>query len=138
MEFAYIQYHWQHQPRWVRYQAPLSKWFELDAIPIMQTEGCDILFIPLHGHTRGHCGVAIGKPGNWLLHCGDAASPYYAGSDLHNHDQTVQKLNFLPGWLANQVLGDHIPKLRKLLEDHGDEITTISSHDTYSFQNNNA
>ncbi len=137
MDFGYIQYHWEHQPNWVRYQGPMTKWFDFDAIPIFQTPEYDFLFIPLHGHTRGHCGVAIGKPGNWLLHCGDAASPFYAGSDLHNHDASVHLLDFVPGWLADQLLGNHIQKLRALLAVHGNEISTISSHDIYTFQEYN-
>ena len=28
--------------------------------------------IPLPGHTRGHCGVAVRRSDDWLLHCGDA------------------------------------------------------------------
>ncbi len=28
--------------------------------------------VPLPGHTRGHCGVAVETSDGWLLHCGDA------------------------------------------------------------------
>ncbi|MCD6426342.1 MAG: MBL fold metallo-hydrolase [Anaerolineales bacterium] len=133
MEFAYIQYHWDHQPRWVRHKESMVDWFGLEAIPILETPEYDFLFIPLHGHTRGHCGVAIGKPGSWLLHCGDAASPFYRGADLHNRDKSVQKLNILPKSLANRILGDHMPRLRKILEEHGDEVKAISAHDIFSF-----
>ena len=138
MEFAYIQYHWDHKPHWIRHQESTTSWFGLDAIPILQTPEYDFLFIPLPGHTRGHCGVAIGKPGNWLLHCGDAASPYYHESDLHKRSQSVQKLNFLPTWLAEKVLGGHSRKLQELLDTHGDEIKAISSHDQFSFQEYNS
>ena len=138
MEFAYIQYHWDHQPHWVRHQEPLVSWFGLDAIPLIQTPEVDFFLIPLHGHTRGHCGVAIGKPGNWLLHCGDAASPYYNRSDLHNRDPSVQKLNFLPTWIANKILGGHTHKLKELLAAHGDQIAAVSAHDIYSFQEYNS
>ena len=36
-----------------------------------------IRLIPLHGHMRGHCGVAIETSKGWLLHCVDAAYPFY-------------------------------------------------------------
>ena len=32
----------------------------------------DVLLIPLPGHSRGHCGVAVRTCEGWLLHCGDA------------------------------------------------------------------
>jgi len=32
----------------------------------------DVLLIPLPGHSRGHCGVAVKTGEGWLLHCGDA------------------------------------------------------------------
>ena len=28
--------------------------------------------VPLPGHTRGHCGVAVRMSEGWLFHCGDA------------------------------------------------------------------
>ena len=137
MEFAYIQEHWQHGPKWVRHQAPDLEWFGFKAIPILYSPEADFLFIPLPGHTRGHCGVAIGKPGDWLLHCGDAASPFYSGSDLHNRDRSVQKMNFLPKSLARSVLGNHTPRLRKLLEEHGEQVQAVSAHDIFSFREYN-
>ena len=137
MEIAYIPQHWHHDPHWVRHEKPVIDWFGFNAIPILTTAEADFLFIPLPGHTRGHCGVAIGKPGNWLLHCGDAASPFYYGSDLHNRDKSIQKLNFLPKSLTNQLLGGNIPRLRKLLVDHGNEVRAVSAHDIISFREHN-
>jgi len=32
----------------------------------------EVVLVPLRGHTRGHCGVAVRRPeGGWLLHAGD-------------------------------------------------------------------
>ena len=138
MEFAYIEEHWKHGPNWVRHQEPITDWFGFEAIPILSTPEADFLFIPLPGHTRGHCGVAIGKPGNWLLHCGDAASPYHHGTDLHGHDQSTYKLGFLPDGFANRIMGGHIQKLRSLLASQGEEIKAISAHDIFSYRENNS
>ncbi len=138
MEFAYVKEHWAHGPHWVIHEGPLVDWYGLEAIPILETPEADFLLIPFPGHTRGHCGVAIGKPGNWLLHCGDAASPYHPGSDLHNRGRSAYYLKFLPDWLVNQILGDHMPRLRALLEQHKDEIKAISAHDIYSFREYNS
>jgi glyoxylase-like metal-dependent hydrolase (beta-lactamase superfamily II) len=39
----------------------------------------DLRMVPLHGHTRGHCGVAVRRPdGGWFLHAGD--SYFYTGT----------------------------------------------------------
>jgi len=138
MEVAYIPQHWQHDPRWARHGEPVIDWFGFKAVPILNTPEADFLFIPLPGHTRGHCGVAIGKPGNWLLHCGDAASTFYEGADLHNRGEEAHKLKFLPTWLAESIMGSSVEPLRSLLEEHGDEVKAISSHDIFSFREYNS
>ncbi len=133
MEFAYIQDHWVHQPKWVIHESTGADWFGFDAVRILETPEVDFYFLPLPGHTRGHCGVAIGKPGNWLLHCGDAASPFHGGADLHNRGSSAYVLSFFPNYLANRILGGHVPRLRTLLKEHGNEIKAVSAHDIFSF-----
>jgi glyoxylase-like metal-dependent hydrolase (beta-lactamase superfamily II) len=133
MEFAYVQYHWQHDPKWILHELNDHKWFGLDSIPIINTPEVDFLLIPLAGHTRGHSGVAIGKPGNWLLHCGDAVSPYHKDTYLKNRGESAHVLNFLGEKIAQFAVGDHVPRLRRLIEEYGDEIQTISAHDIFSF-----
>ena len=137
MEFAYVQKHWKHQPKWTVHSPSEEKWFDFDAISVLKTPEVDFFLIPLPGHTRGHCGVAIGKPGNWLLHCGDAASPYHSGADLHQRDPSVYGLRFFPDRLTNTLLGGHVERLRDLLAGHPDEIKAISAHDKLSFQEYN-
>jgi len=134
MEFAYIQKHWRHGPKWVRHQEPVVDWFGFEAVPIMETPEADFLFVPLPGHTRGHCGVVVGKPGNWLFHCGDAASPFHQGADLHNRGQASYVLNFIPSRLADRIMGGYNHQLRDLLKEHGDEVEAISAHDIFSFR----
>lgn len=139
MEFAYVQTHWAHRPQWVRHQEPPSRdWYGFAALPVLETPEADFYLIPLPGHTRGHCGVAVGKPGSWLLHCGDAASPYHHGSDLHGRGKEAYKLDFLPGGFADWVLGGHVSRLRALLQEHGSEIRAVSAHDIFSFREYNS
>lgn len=138
MEFAYIQEHWRHGPNWVRHKEPNLDWYGIKSIPILNTPEADFLFIPLPGHTRGHCGVAVGKPGNWLLHCGDAASPFHRGADLHDRGKASYVLDFIPSRLANRIMGGHHQKIMKLLRENGAEIKAISAHDIYSFREYNA
>ena len=133
MEFAYVQSHWSHGPDWVIHDLVGEEWFGFNSITVLQTPEADFHLLPLPGHTRGHCGVAIGKPGKWLLHCGDAASPYYSGADLHDRGPSAYVLNFIPISVAQSIMGPHTSNLRSLLKDHEDQIQAISSHDIYSF-----
>ena len=55
--------------------------------------------IPLTGHTRGHCGVAIRAGGGWLFHCADAL-PANVEFDI------------LPDWIYRLVIGPHVPRLK--------------------------
>lgn len=59
------------EPGWRLYDR-----FERDWLGLPATEldglGPDILLVPLPGHTRGHCGVAVRTGSGWLLHAGDA------------------------------------------------------------------
>lgn len=138
MEFAYVQQHWEHNPRWVIHTLAGDSWFDFDAIRVLETREADFFLLPLPGHTRGHCGVAIGKPGNWLLHCGDAASPYHPGADLHDRGESAYVLRFVPDRMANSILGGHVPRLRSFLKEHADQVKAVSAHDKYSFQEYNA
>jgi glyoxylase-like metal-dependent hydrolase (beta-lactamase superfamily II) len=77
---AYADAHWAHGPNWVVH-APAGdghrqgdSWFGWDCVPPIGRLADDLLFIPLPGHTLGHCGVAVRTPEGWLLHCGDAYS----------------------------------------------------------------
>ena len=138
MEFAYDQSHWAHDPNWILHEKNKSNWFGFDSIPVLRTPEADFLLIPLPGHTRGHCGVAIGKPGNWLIHCGDAASPYHKDTFLHHRGESAHKLNFISSGFASRVIGQYVPRLRNLLQEHGQEVRAISAHDKFSFLENTA
>jgi hypothetical protein len=138
MEFAYVQTHWAHDPKWVFHEKPIVDWFGFESIPVLKTPEVDFLLIPLPGHTRGHCGVAIGKPGKWLLHAGDAASPFHRDTDLHNRGESVHQMNFLSAGFTHRAIGNHVSQLRGLLRDHVDEVQAISSHDIFSYREFNS
>ena len=133
MEWAYEPAHWSHGPKWIRHDQSVEQWFGFDCIPIAEGLEPKVLLVPLAGHTRGHCGVAVETPEGWLLQCGDAASPFHREADLHHLDASLQHLNFLPNGFARSVIGRHVPRLRQLVQDHGNEVELISAHDMYSF-----
>jgi glyoxylase-like metal-dependent hydrolase (beta-lactamase superfamily II) len=133
MDIGYNAVQWSHGPKWVLHERPTEKWFGFDAIAIDPTLKPRILLVPLPGHTRGHCGVAVETEKGWMLQCGDAASPYHKEGDPHQLDASLHRLRILPDRFAKGVAGPHVPRLRQLLRDHGDEVEMISAHDMYSF-----
>jgi glyoxylase-like metal-dependent hydrolase (beta-lactamase superfamily II) len=133
MEQAYLRDQWAHEPKWVVHDRVNGAWFGFDRIEVMREQEYEILLIPLPGHTRGHCGVAIGSSQGWLLLCGDAASPFHPDSDLHDRGDAHYHLNSLPRGFVYHVIGSHVPRLRRLIAEHGDDVCVISSHDIFSF-----
>ncbi len=134
VERAYDSTHWSHRPQWVVHDRDFEDWYGFPSLRIWKGLKPEIRLVPLPGHTRGHCGVAIRSDSGWLLQCGDAASPLHPESDIHDLDPNKYTATVLPGWFVRRFLGTNAPKLRNLLRDHGDEIEAISSHDIYSFR----
>jgi len=128
--------HWAHKPDWVLYDQVNEEWFGFPCMRVMGRDNPRIYLVPLPGHTRGHCGVAIASEDGWLFNCGDAASPFHRDLDPHDYPADMQPLNIIPGWLSRRLIGRHVPKLRNLIAEHSDEINLFSSHDIYSFENN--
>ena len=54
------------------YAASGEKWNGLESRRLDLGISARIAFIPLFGHTLGHCGVAIETASGWLLHAGDS------------------------------------------------------------------
>ncbi|MBK5108151.1 MAG: MBL fold metallo-hydrolase [Anaerolineales bacterium] len=130
--------HWAHEPDWVLHDRAGEEWFGFPGMEVLEGKTDSILLIPLPGHTRGHCGAAIKSDDGWLFNCGDAASPFHRDVDPHGYPADKQPLKIIPGWLSRRLIGPHVPRLRKLIAEHGDEINLISSHDIYSFEKNTA
>ncbi|MGD2059067.1 MAG: MBL fold metallo-hydrolase [Anaerolineales bacterium] len=119
--------HWAHNPDWVIHDESKSDWYGFDAIEVLPGVKPRTLFLPLPGHSPGHCGVAIELDHGWLLHCGDATYPFY------QMDDPRQPFGDPPRWLVRWLLGPHTPRLRALYEERGDEISFICGHDPVSF-----
>lgn len=109
-EYAYVPRYIAHQPEFVLYDKIDSKWYDFNAIRLPFEP--EIFFIPLHGHSRGHCGVVIKTPDYWFFHAGDAGSIY--------NDE-------VPAWLIKFVLGPHDQRLRVFMKAHPD-VQVVNSH----------
>jgi glyoxylase-like metal-dependent hydrolase (beta-lactamase superfamily II) len=122
----YVSAHWQHGPRWQEHTEGGDSWMGFaSARPL----GDDVVLVPLHGHTQGHCGVAVRRPsGGWLLHAGDA---YFHAGDKE------QPRHCPPGLRAFQRLvaiddgarRHNLARLQELHRDRSDEVTVFCAHD---------
>lgn len=102
-------------------------WFGLPSVRPLG-RATDILLVALHGHTPGHCGVAIRRPdGAWLLHAGDsfysqrqiAASPAPPPSLLGKFEKKASNND-------DERLAS-LSALRRISAEHG--VTVFCSHD---------
>lgn len=125
----YLRAQWAHHPRWELHGSGGDDWFGFEGI---QALGDDVVLIPLRGHSRGHCGVAVRRPeGGWLLHAGD--SYFYNG-------EVTTPPSVSPGLLAFQKLmavdeasrRHNQARLRELRAGHS-EVTIFSAHDAAEF-----
>lgn len=125
-------HHIAHGPQWVTHRAEGDEWFGFEAVRIIPGLSAEIALIPLHGHTLGHCGVAVKVEGRWLLHAGDA---YFNRATLDGSAMPP-----LIGLFEKMVQRDarqrlhNQARLRSLIEQHGDEVDVFCAHDLAEFQ----
>ncbi len=132
----YITAQWAHGPRWVEHDVAGEEWLGFEAVKVLSD---DVLLIPLRGHTRGHCGVAVRRPsGGWFLHAGDTyfshgekETPPTCPTGLSLFQKIVQmdkKARY-----ANQ------DRVRSMHAEHGpdsgsdDLVTVFCAHDAVEF-----
>jgi glyoxylase-like metal-dependent hydrolase (beta-lactamase superfamily II) len=110
-DWAYVRRHIAHRPDLVLYDDAGDRWLDWAAIRLPFAP--EMWLVPLFGHTRGHCGIAIETGSGWLFHVGDAAPDELAAG--------------LPPWLVRLVLGSHAPRLRAFQARHP-EIRMTTGH----------
>jgi glyoxylase-like metal-dependent hydrolase (beta-lactamase superfamily II) len=108
-ELAYLPRYIAHRPEFILHDKVNSKWYDFDAIRLPFEP--EMYFIPLFGHSRGHCGVAINTSSGWFFHAGDAGAVYN---------------NETPAWLIRLVLGPHDQRLRAFMKAHPEVLVTNS------------
>ena len=65
-DLAYVRRHIAHQPEFMLYDNTGGSWFDFPAIRLRLEP--EMWLVPLFGHTRGHCGVAVQTESGWLFH----------------------------------------------------------------------
>ncbi len=127
----YLPAQWAHSPRWVKYDSGVGEsWFGLDHVQSIEGLEDQILLVPLTGHTRGHCGVAVKSDDGWLLHCGDA---YFAHQALTNPAEIPLGLKLFEELLQTdrRARVKNLKQLQILQKNHGHEIQLFCAHDPY-------
>ena len=125
--------HFRHDPHWVFHDSEQETWFGFESIKVFKDCAPEIRLIMLPGHTHGHCGVAVATENGWLLHCGDAASPFHKYTDVYERDPKMNPFPYMPKWFTRWIIGGHVDSLRVLQKKCEGQITFISGHDIYSY-----
>jgi len=132
----YVAAQWAHGPDWVEHRVDGDRWLGFEAVRALDD---DVLLVPLRGHTRGHCGVAVRRPaGGWFLHAGDAYSnagekqtPPSCPPGLRLFQSAVQ--------LDRSARAANQERLRALHAEHGpvagsaEPVTMFSAHDATEY-----
>lgn len=100
-------------------------WFGFESVSVVAD---DVLMVPLHGHSRGHAGVAVRDGARWVLHAGDA---YFAAGEQETPPSCPRRLRAVQRIIAqdNDARVANADRLRSLAADHGDEVTVFCAHD---------
>lgn len=132
----YIPAQWAHNPNWLPRSLGGDTWLGFESVRVVSD---DVLLIPMRGHTRGHCAVAVRRPsGGWFLHAGDA---YFDAGEKEKpptclpglrHFQTLMQMD-AKARVTNQE------RLRTLYAEHGpssgsaEPVTMFCAHSEAEF-----
>jgi glyoxylase-like metal-dependent hydrolase (beta-lactamase superfamily II) len=115
-----------HGPKWKPHEVAGDRWLGFDRVRVI---GEDVALVPLIGHTRGHCAVAVKDERGWLLHAGDA---YFFHGEVDPVAPRSTPLLALFQRLAavdDVVRRQNQVRLRSLVRDHGAEVRVFCAHD---------
>lgn len=119
----------QHNPVIRTYGNSIQQWFGFEARKVDTSLNTEIYFIPLFGHTLGHCGVALKVDEQWIFYVADA---YYLREELNDPEHPV---NALAEARAddNEMRIASLNKIRALTELYP-EISVFGYHDIQEFK----
>jgi glyoxylase-like metal-dependent hydrolase (beta-lactamase superfamily II) len=122
----YRRVHFSHGPRWDLRSEEGEDWFGFRGVRAIDRFE-ELLLIPLQGHTRGHCGVAVRSDRGWMLHAGDA---YFFHGEMHEPHRCTPGLRLFQRLAAidNRLRLANQARLRELVREHGSELRVHSAH----------
>lgn len=130
----YRKVHFACNPKWELHEADGERWFGFERVRAVAD---DVLLIPLHGHTRGHCAVAgrapTGSKAEWLLHCGDA---YFFHAELEEPPSCPLGLRIFQRVVAfdDEARLANAARVRALHREAGDTVHVFSAHSPHEYE----
>jgi glyoxylase-like metal-dependent hydrolase (beta-lactamase superfamily II) len=130
-QYRYRREHLVRVKQWATYdRASAEPWYGLECVRGLEGLPEDIILVPLFGHTRGHCGVAVREDGRWLLHAGDA---YYDHRQMSTqpgcplHLALFQRFAHMHNCMAVQVRN----RLHDIANKSHGEVAVCCTHDPH-------
>lgn len=123
---------WAHGIQAELYAEEGEPWFGFEAVRGLRGLPPEMLFVPLFGHTMGHCGVAIQSEAGWMLHAGDA---YFDADEVKQPERRCAPLVGLFQMInqTDRTLRLHNQaRLRGLARSHP-EIQVFCAHNPYEY-----
>lgn len=117
---------WAHGPKWAIHDVAGEHWLRFEAVRAIP--GTEVLLVPMIGHTRGHCAVAVEDDDGWLLHCGDA---YFDHQEMNvAHPRCPPALAMFQRVIAmdNGARLRNQERLRELARDYEGRVRLFCAH----------
>jgi glyoxylase-like metal-dependent hydrolase (beta-lactamase superfamily II) len=118
---------------WAPVEADGEAWFGFKAVRAIPGARDEVLLVPLPGHTRGHCGVAVKLSEGWLLHCGDAYFHHSEVSAVGGAAPPGLRLYETLTSIDNAARLANQARLRDLARSATGEVKLVCSHDLSEF-----
>lgn len=124
----YNRHHFAHGPKWQTYDLDGEPWFGFETVRGLEGLPPEILLVPLIGHTRGHCGVAVQTEAGWILHAGDA---YFHRSEKSKVGGCPAPLSAFQRIFAVDDAKRRMnqARLRELVKEEGSNVRVFCAHD---------
>lgn len=124
--------HFKHGPKWNIHGEEGDDWFGFRGLKAIEGLQDDIVIVPLAGHTRGHCGVAVRTESGWLMHAGDAY--FHHGAMQDGVEQPLGMVMFEKMVQVNGPLRiENQLRLKALANNPQAGVTTFCAHDPIEF-----
>jgi glyoxylase-like metal-dependent hydrolase (beta-lactamase superfamily II) len=123
---------WVHGPHWVEHRTDGDSWMGFHCVRPLPGLDATVFLVPLQGHTRGHCGVAIQQGERWLLHAGDA---YFHDEQITEQRRCPLGLRVFQHLMAvsNPQRQRNTERLRELALGQRGVVEVICSHSAVEF-----
>ncbi|MCA9539136.1 MAG: MBL fold metallo-hydrolase [Myxococcales bacterium] len=129
----YLPVQWAHGPDWHLHAVEEGEgWHGFERVRPLPGVVPDVLLVPVRGHTRGHCAVAVKGDDGWWLHCGDA---YFDRRSIAAPDEVPRGIQRLEKILAfdNDLRRRNLGRLQELFTAQGASLHMICAHDPVEF-----